>query len=182
MKGTETMKILAFGVLLFISSFWAQTDKAHSAGADPWKALSFLEGTWTANTQGGSAGASGSGSYTFQKELGNHILARHTVDSAGCKGPATYDCEHHDLLYIYQETGDQSLRAIYFDNEGHVIHYGVWTRGPGTVTFISEASAPGPRFRLVYELQGTTMSGKFEICMPGKDEWKPYLEWSGTKK
>jgi len=176
------MKILAFGVLLFISSFCAQTDKALLAGADPWKALSFLEGTWTASTQGGSAGASSSGSYTFQKELGNHILVRHTVDSAGCKGPATYDCEHHDLLYIYQETGDRSLKAIYFDNEGHVIHYGVSILGPATVILISEAFAHGPQFRLVYELKGTTMTGKFEMRMPGQNEWKPYLEWSGTKK
>jgi hypothetical protein len=181
MKRTETVKILSFGILLFISSY-AQTDKALSAGADSWKALSFLEGTGTANTQGGSAGASSSGSYTFQKELGNHILARHTVDSAACKGPAAYDCEHHDLLYIYQETGDQSLKAIYFDNEGHVIHYGVSTPGPATVIFTSEASAHGPQFRLVYELKGTIMSGKFEIRMPGQNEWKPYLEWSGTKK
>jgi hypothetical protein len=172
---------LPLGVL-FLSSFCAQTDKALSAGADPWKALSFLEGTWTANTQGGTAGASSSGSYTFQKELGNHILARHTVDSADCRGPATYDCEHHDLLYIYQETRDQSLKAIYFDNEGHVIHYGISTPGPATVTFISVKSAPGPRFRLVYELKGRTMSGEFEIRMPGQNEWKPYLERSGTKK
>jgi hypothetical protein len=65
---------------------------------DPWKALSFLEGTWTASTQGGSAGAKNSGTYTFQAELNHHVLARHTLTSGGCSGPAAYDCEHGDLL------------------------------------------------------------------------------------
>jgi len=182
MKRTETMKILTLGVLWFISSFCAQTEKAFSANADPWKALSFLEGTWTANTVGGTAGAKSIGTYTFQAELGGHVLARHTFTHAGCNGLANYDCQHSDLLYVYQESGSPSLRAIYFDNEGHVIHYDVSTPAPSSALFLSAASGPNPQFRLVYELKGAIMSGNFEICMPGQNEWKPYLEWSGTKK
>jgi uncharacterized protein YaiE (UPF0345 family) len=46
------------------------------------------------------------------------------------------------------------LKAIYFDNEGHV----------------------------VYELNAAVMSGKFQMKMPGQPDWKTYLEWSGGKK
>jgi len=76
---TDTVKILICGLLLFVVSFLGQTDSAHSPSADPCQGLSFLEGTWTANTRGGSAGAKGSGSYTFRLKLKHHILARHTA-------------------------------------------------------------------------------------------------------
>jgi len=148
---------------------------------DSWKALTFLEGTWDAKAEG-PAGATTSGTYTFERELGGHIFARHSTSNAGCKGPATFDCEHGDLLYVYEEAPGQPLQAIYFDNEGHVIHYDVSTPAPTTVVFDSEPSQPGPRFRLVYELNNSIMAGKFEMQMPGQTEWKTYLEWSGAKK
>ena len=90
-------------------------------GADAWAPLRFLVGNWEAKTAGGSAGASVSGSYAFQLELKEHVLVRHS-SAAGCKGPADFDCEHGDVLYVYPE-GDR-YKAIYFDNEGHVIQYG----------------------------------------------------------
>ena len=148
--------------------------------ADPWASLAFLQGTWDAKAEG-NAGAAASGSYTFRMELGNHILARHSA-TADCKGPSTFDCEHGDLLYVFQDGPGAALKAIYFDNEGHVIHYDVTTPSPATVEFLSEASRPGPQFRLTYELKGGIMSGKFQMHMPGQTEWRSYLEWSGAKK
>ena len=130
-------------------------------------AVAFLIGTWDAKTQGGSANAAVSGSYTFQLELGGHVLARHTAN-ASCKGPADYKCEHNDLLYVYLDTPGQPLKAIYFDNEGHVIHYDVTTPEPNAVFFVSPAGAPGPQFRLTYELKGRTMLGRFQLRMPGQ--------------
>jgi hypothetical protein len=138
-------------------------------------------GTWEAKTQAAPAEVSALGSYTFRKELGGHVLARHS-SASGCKGPADFDCEHGDLLYVFQDAPGQALQAIYFDNEGHVIHYGVSTPSAGTVIFLSEASVSGPQFRLVYELKTGVMSGKFQMRMPGKAEWMSYLEWSGAKK
>jgi hypothetical protein len=148
---------------------------------DPWKALSFLEGTWAGDTQG-KEGVSTSGTYTFRRELGDHILARHVTNAAGCKGPATFDCGHSDLLYVYTDAPGQPLKAIFFDNEGHVIHYDVSAPDAATAVFLSEASKPGPRFRLTYHLKGTVMSGNFEMQMPGQTDWKTYLEWSGPKQ
>jgi hypothetical protein len=168
-------------VALLFALALTQHDRALSAPTDPWTALGFLEGTWVAHTQGGSAGAQSDGTYTFKSELKHHVLVRRS-DSAACKGPADYDCDHGDVLYVYRDAEDQPLKAIYFDNEGHVIHYAVSTPNLTTAIFISESASSGPQFRLVYELKDAVMSGKFQMRMPGQSEWKSYLEWSGAKK
>lgn len=159
-----------------------QDERALSAPADPWKALAFLEGTWDAHAQAGSSGAQSIGKYTFKPELKHHVLVRTSEAYAACKGPADFDCEHGDVLYVYQEAENQPLKAIYFDNEGHVIHYDVSTPNSSTAIFVSDASRSGPQFRLVYELKDAVMSGKFQMRMPGQAEWKSYLEWSGAKR
>ena len=130
---------------------------------------------------GGSARAVSTGSYLFQLELRSHILARHAINTE-CNGPADFDCEHGDLLFVYPEGPGQSLKAIYFDNEGHVIHYGVSTFEDRRVVLLSDPSQPGPQYRLSYELKGAIMSGKFEMRMPGRPEFSTYLEWSGGRK
>jgi hypothetical protein len=152
---------------------------------DPWKALSFLLGTWEAKTTGGQP-ASSSGTYTFREELNGHVLARHSTSNAGCKGPSDFDCDHTDLLYAWQPFPHGPVSAIYFDNEGHVIHYSVSTPDANTAIFLSDINQPGPLFRLVYvrktdERKGDTLSGKFQMQMPGRREWNSYLEWSGNK-
>jgi hypothetical protein len=173
------MRIFA-GILLLLSSLALSAQNPPSAETDGWKSLSFLEGTWEAKTGGGS-GVTSAGTYSFRPELGGHILARHSATAGGCKGPATFDCEHGDVLYIYRDGPGQPLKAIYFDNEGHVIHYDVSTPTATSAIFLSDGSQPGPQFRLVYELKDAIMSGKFQVKMPGQTEWKSYLEWSGGK-
>jgi hypothetical protein len=108
------------------------------------------------------------------------VLVRRS-DSAACTGPAKFDCEHSDMLYVYQEAGNQPLKAIYFDNEGHVIHYAVSTPEATTALFVSEAAPSGPQFQLIYQLKDGVMTGKFQMRMPGQADWKSYLEWSGAK-
>jgi len=135
---------------------------------DAWKPLAFLIGTWEGRTADGTTGT-----YSFQPELHEHILARHSIN------PACKDCAHSDLLYVYQDLPNQSYKAIYFDNEGHVIHYDVTTPTPTTAVFLSVQ--PGPQYRLTYELKDSTMHGKFQIKLPAQTEFKSYLEWSGAK-
>ena len=142
-----------------------------------WDALSFLEGTWDGATKAQASGVHANGTYIFRKEMGGHVLARHT-SAAGCKGPADFNCEHSDLLYIYQDTRDQPLKAIYFDNEGHVIHYNIATTSDSALLISDD---PGPQFRLTYELKEGVMSGKFQMKPPRQAEFKSYLEWSGGK-
>lgn len=159
------------------------TPAVRSGAVDPdasWKALSFLEGTWDAKVQAGSAGAQGLGTYTFRSELNGHVLARHS-EQAACRGPKAYDCEHSDLLYIYREGADPVLRALYLDSEGHVIHYAVTVPQPGTAEFNTDLNELGPQFHLVYHLNNGVMSGKFQMRLPGQADWQSYLEWSGAR-
>ena len=168
-------------IVFLLTGFYAPYASSTDSAIDPWRSLQFLIGTWEAHTQGGSAGAAGAGTYTFQTELRNHVLVRHS-SSEKCKGPADFDCEHSDLLYIYQEAPGQAYKGIYFDNEGHVIHYDVSVPTSSTVILLSESSRPGPQFRIIYELKGATMYGKFQMCAPGQTEFHSYLEWSGPKR
>ncbi len=171
-------KLLSFVMLMMAMPILAQTN-ASSSAPDAWKDLGFLEGTWSA-TGHGPGTVSASGKYAFVRELDGHVMARHSTTDANCKGPATFDCAHGDLLYIFADAPGQPLKAIYLDNEGHVIHYEVSTPEAGTAIFLS-VPGPGPRFRLTYQLKAGVMTGKFQMQMPGQEDWKSYLEWSGGK-
>lgn len=172
-------------IAVFALACWplmAQINEVPRSGEDdPWRPLRFLLGTWEGRTQGGAAQASASGAYTFQLDLRNHVLARHTAGDT-CKGPADFNCEHSDLLYVYRPGPGQLLKAIYFDNEGHVINYDVTTPEPNTAVFMSPATGPGPQFRLMYKLDGRVMKGAFQMRMPGQNDFRSYLEWAGAKK
>jgi hypothetical protein len=175
------MKMIARIIPLLLLALPVAAQSTPPSAKDSWKALSFLEGTWEATVTGGQS-VSAMGTYTFRTELGDHILARHSTNAAGCKGPAGFDCDHADLFYVYQDAPGQSLKAIYFDNEGHVIHYDVSTPDATSAIFLSDGAQSGPQFRLVYELKGAVMSGKFQMRMPGQSAWKSYLEWSGSQR
>lgn len=175
------MKVLhcVFALMLALPAVAQNTPQPHS---DPFQSISFLIGTWEAKTVNTPDVAAG-GTYTFRAELNGHVVARHTFsDSTGCKGPADFNCEHSDMLYIYADAPDQPLHAIYFDNEGHVIHYAVTAPTSTSAEFLSDTQQPGPQFRLFYELKGTVMSGKFQMRVPGQPDWKSYLEWTGSKQ
>ena len=177
LKNSATATLLLLALCAAIPAV-AQSAPATISKPDQWKSLAFLEGTWDAKGQGN--GAAINGTSTFQLELDGHIMARHSRTS-DCKGPDSFDCEHGDLLYVFADAPGAPLKAIFFDNEGHVIHYDVSTPSPGTAIFLSDAAMPGPQFQLVYSLQGNVMAGKFQMRVPGQP-WKSYLEWSGAKK
>ncbi len=150
--------------------------------------LRFLEGTWTADA---GDKAKPLGSYAWVRELNGKILARHTTTDVACATPATGVCTHSDLLYVFQDSTGAPLKAIYFDGEGHVIRYDVEIRREGGAfgereyaIFLSDISALGPRYRLTYERNTdtftgkTSMAGKFEVLLPN-NVWTAYLRWGG---
>lgn len=139
-------------------------------GNSAWKKLEFLFGTWTA----GAAGKAGQGGFSFEPELNQKIVVRHNF--------ALYDSgeRHDDLMVIYLDAPNQTPRAIYFDSEGHVIRYNLDWAAPNHVTFESDISQPGPRYRLSYWLDGDALNGKFEIAPPGAD-YKNYLSWTSRR-
>ncbi len=142
-----------------------------------WEALQFLLGKWAA-TGGGAPGAA-RGEATFERELGNHIIVRRSYAEYE-KGSAA-GSRHDDLLILYADAGGGPARGIYFDSEGHVIHYRLAAQAPNMVALESDGSQPGPKFRLSYRLEGETLAGKFEIAETGNSGYKTYLVWNARR-
>lgn len=148
------------------------------ANWDPWQ---FLLGEWVG--EGGGGPAQGSGGFTFSSDLQQRILVRRNYANY----PATTDrpaYAHEDLMLIYQQPGAPT-RAIYFDNEGHVINYAVTFFQDGDIiTFLGEIQPSAPRFRFTYTKLGPGSVGiAFEIAPPGKpEEFAPYIRATAQRK
>src|ERR1700722_4691515 len=98
--------------------------KAQGAGdsAARWKSIEFLLGNWTANT------GQGSGDFSFELDINKQIVTRRNF--AAYTSGKEAGTRHDDLMVIYSEDAGKSLKAIYFDSEGHVIHYDVRSPPP----------------------------------------------------
>lgn len=136
-----------------------------------WK---LLQGEWTSNDNG-NIGVS-----KFYFDLGKNIIVRENhVDFSARNGqPATV---HDDLMIVYPSSS--FTKAIYFDNEGHVINYSVLSSSD-TLTFISEKMPAAPRFRLKYiKKMPSELRVVFEIAQPATPEsFNPYIEGTIYKK
>jgi len=122
-----------------------------------WKTLI---GEWQGESQSGS----GSGACGFHFALSEHTIVRtnHAELSAGA-------APHDDLMVLSPELAPDKAKAIYFDNEGHVIEYAAeWSADGSTLIFASKP-APGPQFRLTYKKNGSEgFTVTFEIAPPGQ--------------
>jgi len=89
---------------------------------------------------------------------------------------------HDDLLVIYRENG--SLKADYFDSEGHVIRYAVSAPEEHVVVFVSDPIPREPRYRLTYRAGANgALVGSFEIAAPDSPgTFKPYLSWTAARR
>ena len=87
-------------------------------------------------------------------------------------------------MLIYQEP-QKGTRALYFDNEGHIIHYSVsLSDDKKTITFLSDVTPSTPRFRLIYRrLKDDTLNVEFDIAPPDKpDSFSKYVEGTARRK
>jgi len=145
-------------------------------GKPNWDGWQFLIGEWTGEGVGNPG--QGTGGFTFELQLDQHVLVRHNY----AEYPATKDkpaYSHQDLMVIHPEGSGWS--AMYFDNEGHVIHYSVEFRTEGVV-FTSTEPASGPRFMLTYAKLGADKVGiEFSIAAPGKP-FTPYIHGVAHRK
>lgn len=143
---------------------------------DPWAPMKFLVGEWVG--EGGGQPGQGTGGFSFQPDLeGNVLVRRSYAEYPATKQRPAY--RHDDLMVVFREPGGPELRAVYFDNEGHVIHYTITTSKDGnSIELLSAPSPASPRFRLTYVKTGaTSLSTKFEIAPPGKpDSFSTYVE------
>ena len=138
------------------------TDQSTSEHA--WTALHVLLGRWIG--EGGPG--EGTGWFSFTPDVQGQVLVRknHADYPATADRPAF---SHDDLMIIYRDSPAKELRAIYFDNEGHVIHYTVTVlEGGMTMQFLSAVSPSSPGYRLTYNLTSrNTLTLTFEIAPPG---------------
>lgn len=168
---------------------WAIVLVTLSAGAadppsddDPWKPFRFLVGEWMG--EGGGEPGRGSGGFSFAWDLHEKVLVRRNrAEYPATQGrPAS---SHEDLMVIYRDEGGGPTRAIYFDSEGHVIHYkATFSQDHRTLTFLSDADPASPRFRLSYTRgEGEVLRIQFEIAPPGKpDAFKTYLDGNARRR
>ena len=144
-----------------------------------WKAFQFLIGDWVG--EGSGSPGTGGGGFTFGLELQGHVLVRHNhTEFPASQGRPAYI--HDDLLVVYQEK--DGFKAVYWDNEGHVIHYTVSFAPDKSLVFVSGKMAGAPRQRLSYRDLGNGGLGiRFEIAPPDKpDDFKVYLDGAARKK
>lgn len=120
---------------------------------------------------------------------------RRILVSAGSGGPHFDSEELRELsghpgqarvfTYGSDEPGQTELRAIYFDNEGHTIHYTVEPSANGnSVQFVSDAVASQPSYRLTYSKAGDDgVAIRFEIAPPGAaGKFSTYIEAKARRK
>jgi hypothetical protein len=154
------------------------TNNAQPA-SDLWASVRYLVGDWLG--EGNGKPGEGSGSFSFRFDLGENVLVRrnHSEYPASDGKPAIV---HDDLMVCYPDPAGGRILAIYFDNEGHVIHYVVETDEGGRLVLVSEANPSSPGFRLTYtKLVGDTVGVKFEIAPPGRADFVPYLTGKATR-
>jgi hypothetical protein len=139
---------------------------------DNWDKLNWLTGTWLG--EGNGKPGKGGGTFSFSFDLNKNILVRksHSEYKSNKKDSRI---THEDLMVIYPESGEKLMKALYFDNEGHIIEYTVSYSGK-SVIFLSEKQANAPIFRLIYTpLDTCIVNTKFEISADGIN-FNTYIE------
>jgi hypothetical protein len=149
-------------------------------GADDlWKPFQFIIGDWV----GGGSGkpGQGTGEFSLKPDLSNKILVRRNRNEYPAQAGQAKGLTHEDLMIIYPPQGSEPYRAVYFDSEGHVIHYAI-TASEDKIVFLSEGAPAAPRFRLTYHKKANdALDIDFAMAPPNQD-FHPYLSGTVTRK
>jgi hypothetical protein len=157
--------------LLSLAGFSSVMGRAATppAGAreDPWAGWRFVVGEWAG--EGSGRPGEGAGSFSFRFDLGEKVLMRRSHTEYPAQGQKAAFV-HDDVMICYPEPAGDRILAIYFDNEGHVIHYVVaYAPESATVTFSSPVLKNQPRYRLTYRPLGTDrVEVTFEVAPPDR--------------
>ena len=138
-----------------------------------WEKLNFLIGDWKGEGSGNPG--EGEGIFSFKYDLNYKILLR----KSHSEYPAAKDkplIVHEDLMIIYLDYFGNPNRAIYFDNEGHVINYSITFPNNNDVVFTSDKIPNAPIFRLTYsKIESDLLNVKFEMSQDGEN-YQAYVE------
>ncbi len=159
-------------VTLAAAAHAADNPAAKVPSVEGWAPLEFLIGDWDGFGPDGAPG----GRFSVETQAGGHALLRR--NAADVRGG-----HHEDVMLIYRAPGS-GIRAVYVDNEDHVIQYSVTTAdNPRSAVFLSDETAGAPRFRLTYRMKPDgTVAITFDIAPPGAKDFKTYLEGSAKKR
>ena len=174
----QKRKVLLY--LVFILLIAKASNFAQQQSPADWKAFNFLIGEWVGEGSGTPGEATGSSTFSFN--LQDRVLIRNSyADYPAANNRPAF--RHDDLMIIYQE--NKSIRAIYFDNEGHVINYTVsLSTDLNSIICLSEINPTAPRFRFTYtKMENNRMKFNFDFAPPGKpEEFSKYLDGMVRKK
>jgi hypothetical protein len=137
-----------------------------------WGRWDWLLGDWVGEASGKPG--EGTGSFSLLPDLDGRVLIRrsHAEYPASKEKPQVI---HDDLMIVYVGPAGQPDRAIYFDNEGHVINYSIAYAG-ASIVFTSDAMKSVPVFRLTYaRLDQGGIHVAFAISRDGR-EFVTYTE------
>lgn len=157
--------------LLFAATFFIVTISSFAQQSTTWDKWAPLIGEWKG--EGSGKPGQGGGTFTFNYDLDKKIITRksHSEYPAADNKPKIV---HDDLMIIYLEAGNPS-KAIYFDNEGHIINYTI-AYDDKSIVLTGDKIPNAPVFRLSYTLLGKDeMNTKFEMSQDGQ-KFMTYIE------
>ncbi len=174
MSARAAALIAASLAVVLLSPFVRAQQAPAKASGPAWDRFAFVLGDWVGD-EGGNPGQ-GTARFSFACDLERRILVRknHNEFPATASRPAFV---HDDLLIIYPEGG--AMRAVYFDNEDHVIHYTLEEPGDAkSFVLVSDKTPGAARFRLVYAAAAVDrITIRFEMAPPDKpDAFALYLQ------
>jgi hypothetical protein len=141
-----------------------------------WAAWAPLLGEWRG--EGSGTPGRGSGGFVFALDLQGRVLVRRSF--AEYPASATRPpFRHDDLTVAHREGEDGPVRALYLDNEGHVIPYTARVSAArDTFVLVSDPQPAAPRYRLSYVMAGPDdLRLRFEVAPPGSpDAFATYLD------
>ena len=166
----KSKTFLLIALLSFAFNSFAQQNPS-------WANWSWLIGEWKG--EGSGQPGQGGGTFSFQPDLDGKILVRksHSEYPASGNRPATF---HTDLMVVSLDCNGNPTKAIYFDNEGHTIHYTI-SYEPNTIILLSDKIQNTPFFRLTYSLlDNNEVNIRFEMSQDG-EKFTTYIEGKSAK-
>lgn len=153
-------------ILLSLSNNFAQQNNSNEK-------LNYLIGTWQG--EGSGKPGEGGGEFSFNYNLDKNIIIRKSHSEYPAKDNKP-NITHDDLMVIYLDSNNTLTKAIYFDNEKHIINYSISFPNENEIVFTSEKVENMPVFRLVYsKIESDLMNVKFEMSQDGKN-FMTYIE------